>query len=466
MDTQNTFHRLILLLRKLRFLLLVSAAVLLQGTPAPAEIAVSTAADGQLFPLGVVDDEGGVVLMWIDYRTGRDWDVYTQRVDSTGTIKWQADGLPICTAIGNQRRLEMTRHDTHAIVVWDDRRARSNWDIYAQAVNFKGETLWKGDGIPICTNTTDQSLQAILSDGGGGVLIVWEDERRSTKFQDLYMQRINAEGTPMWERDGVPIFPSESLQTNAILVADSVGGFYVVWWDIIGYTEWHIMAYRLSLAGEPLWDAPRLVSPAVGMQGEPRAIADSKGGLIVVWQVYENFINDQLYAQRINPEGTPLWQENGTPLCTASGIQKDASIVSDGTGGLIAIWRDERDIYSDLYAQRIRANGTPAWEKDGIPFCVAGGHQDKPFIVPVEKERFFVAWLDYRDDFGEQSTNAIYGQQLDLSGALLLEKNGVAVSTSKGKHLPPFVVPIGNGQQAVLWSNDQRDSGDIFFKKF
>ena len=268
MDTQNTFYRLRRLLQTSLLLVLVGTAVLWQSTLASAEIAVSTAADGQLFPVCVTDGDGGVIVMWSDYRTGKDWDVYAQHVDNTGEIKWEADGLPICATVGNQRRVRMMRHGTHAIVVWDDRRAITNWDVYAQAVNLKGEILWKADGIPICTNTAHQSVQAILSDGVGGALIVWEDERRSSKFQDLYMQRINAEGTPMWEPDGVPVFPSETLQSTPILVSDGVGGFYIVWWDVIGYTEWHIMAYRLSLSGQPLWDAPRLVSPAVGMQGE------------------------------------------------------------------------------------------------------------------------------------------------------------------------------------------------------
>ena len=97
-----------------------------------------------------------------------------------------------------------------------------------------------------------------------------EDERRSSEFQDLYIQRITAAGEPMWVPDGIPVFPSESLQSDPILVADGIGGFYVVWWDVIGYDAWHIMAYRLSLAAKPLWDAPLLISPTDGMQGEPR----------------------------------------------------------------------------------------------------------------------------------------------------------------------------------------------------
>ena len=459
MDTENAFLRL-------SGTLLLLATLCISGEAAAAAIPVTTAKDGQFLPWVVDDGKGGVLLMWEDYRTGKDWDVYAQRVDSTGSVRWQENGIPICTVARNQRRLRMARSAEHAIVVWNDRRHGSSWDIYAQAVNLHGEVLWQKDGIPVCVNTADQSTQAILSDGVGGAVCVWEDERRSSEFQDLYIQRINAEGEPMWQPDGIPVSPSESLQSDPILLADGGSGFYVIWWDVIGYEAWHLMAYRLSWDAEPLWDAPRLISPADGMQGEPRAIPDGAGGFVILWQVYENFINDQLYAQRIDPDGNTLWGEAGVPICTAQGIQKHATIARDGGGGFITVWRDERDVYSDLYMQRLLADGTRVWAKDGIPLCTAGGHQDRPFIVRTESERLSVVWLDYREDFGEDSRDAIYRQQIDLAGTRLWAENGVVITENKGKHYPPFVISLGNGRWGVVWSQTDQDNGDIYLEQF
>lgn len=464
MDTENAFLRLT---RGLSLLLLALSALCTRCETAAAEIPVTTAQDGQFLPWVVDDGEEGLIIVWEDYRTGKDWDVYAQRVDSTGTPQWTENGISLCSADRNQRRLRMIRHEQHAIVVWNDRRDRSSWDIYAQAVDLQGNVLWQTEGVPVCVNGTDQSTQAILSDGAGGAICVWEDERRSSEFQDLYIQRLNAKGEPMWETDGIPVFPSESLQSDPILVADEQGGFYVVWWDVIGYDSWHIMTYRLSLDGTPLWETPLLVSPKDGMQGEPRVLRDGAGGFIVLWQVYENFINDQLYAQRVSPEGDLLWGEAGIPICTAPGIQKHASLTNDGTGGFIVVWRDERDVYSDLYMQRIRADGTPVWAENGIPFCTAGGHQDRPFIVRTEKDLFSLVWLDYREDFGEASTDAIYRQQINLAGETLLEdKNGVVISKNRGQHYPPFVITLSTGTWAVVWSNTAEDNGNIYMERF
>ena len=463
MDTENTFLRLS---RWLAVILLLLVSFSARCGRVAAEVPVVTAKDGQFLPWVVDDGEGGVIVMWEDYRTGKDWDVYAQRIDSSSTPLWTKNGVAICTANRNQRRLRMIRHDQHVIVVWNDRRGSRSWDIYAQAVSLQGEVLWQTDGIPVCVNPADQSTQAILSDGEGGAICVWEDERRSSEFQDLYIQRISADGEPIWQSDGIPVFPSESLQSDPILVADGERGFYVVWWDVIGYDTWHIMAYRLSFDAEPLWEAPRLVTPVEGMQGEPRVVADGAGGFIVLWQIYENFINDQLYAQRIAPDGRKLWAESGVPLCVAPGIQKHASLADDGEGGFIVVWQDARDVYSDLYMQRLRADGSLVWQQDGIPLCTAGGHQDRPFIVRRAADRFAVVWLDYREDFGEASTDAIYYQHIDLAGETLAEENGVVLSTNDGKHYPPFVVTLGAGHWCVVWSNTQTDSGDIYLKRF
>lgn len=466
MDTQNSLHQITNLFVKSILLILFYGIHLLQSSSSFAQISVNSVKDGQLFPSAVHDGKGGVIVVWEDYRTGNDWDVYAQRLDQNNTLLWEMSGIPISVADRNQRRLRMIPHDTHAIVVWNDRRGIKSWDIYAQAIGHDGDVLWQADGIPICTNSADQSTQAILGDDDGGAVLVWEDERRSSEFQDLYIQRIDFQGKPMWKKDGIPVLVSESLQSDPILAADGLGGFYVIWWDVIGYDSWHIMAQRFNFSGTHQWDSPILISPADGMQGLPRVVSDGTGGFIVVWQIYENFINDQLYAQRISPNGKKVWEDAAIPICTADGIQKNHAIVEDGHGGTIVVWRDERDFYGDLYMQRIHADGTLAWEKDGIPLCTEGGHQDRPFIVRTVEDEFFVAWIDYRGDIGETTVDALYCQKIDIDGKLLREKDGVPISKSKGEHFPPFVVSVGNGQSAVVWSNSQRDNGDIFLKRF
>ena len=58
-------------------------------------------------------------------------------------------------------------------------------------------------------------------------------------------------------------------------------------------------------------------------------------------------------------------------ICTASGVQKDVQMVSDGNGGAILIWLDSRKkypnkfrrYYYDIYAQRVNGEGSTLFRK-------------------------------------------------------------------------------------------------------
>ena len=444
--------------------MLFSALLLLGSTLAGASenIPIAIAYQGQLAPRGVGDGVGGTVVIWEDFRTGKDWDVYAQRLNVDGIPLWTENGVPICEKRRDQRWLRMVRNDDRIIIAWTDQRAPGNWDVYAQAIDLSGNRLMPDGGIPVCTHPADQSDIEMLTDGSGGAILVWKDRRRDPDLHDLYVQRINMDGQPMWELDGVPVFPSEALQSTPRLVSGDAAGFYVVWWEVIGYEQWDIMVHQIGMDGKHLWQAPTVVSPIKGLQGEPRTVSDGQGGLIIVWQVYENFINDDFHAQRINSVGNKVWELNGVPICDADGIQKHAAITSDGRGGVVAVWRDERDVFSDLYAQRIDADGTPQWKLNGIPLCTAGGYQDKPFLTRFSENEFFVAWLDFREDYGEESNDAIYGQKINLEGKTLWNENGIPLCTADGVQQPPYVVESEPGKLSIVWSDARSDIGDIY----
>lgn len=455
-------------MKQIRFWLMLFNTFPLFGSMlagASENIPIATASQGQFAPRGISDGVGGTVFIWEDFRTGKDWDVYAQRFDPDGIPLWNKDGVAICEKRRDQRWLRMVRNGARIIIAWTDQRAPGNWDVYAQTIDLSGKKLLPDGGAPVCTHPADQSDIEMLSDGSGGAIIVWKDRRRDPDLHDLYVQRIGIDGQPMWELDGVSVFPSEALQSTPRLVAGDADSFYVVWWEVIGYEQWDIMAHRIGMDGKHLWSTPTVVSPIAGLQGEPRAVGDGRGGLIVVWQIYENFINDDFYAQRIDPAGNKVWETNGVPICNAEGIQKNRTIVSDGHGGVVAIWRDERDVFSDLYAQRIGGDGTPQWKPNGIPLCVAGGYQDKPFLVRCGEDVFFVAWLDFREDYGDENNDAIYGQKINLEGKTLWTENGIPLCTAEGVQQPPYVVQSELGTLSVVWSDARSDIGDIYMHR-
>jgi hypothetical protein len=101
----------------------------------------------------------------------------------SASAEWAADprtNLAVCTAKGNQERPAIiTDGSGGAIVVWEDQRG-GGWDIYAQHVLSSGtvDPAWPGDGTIICPAPGDQRRPEPVSDGARGAIVAWEDARR------------------------------------------------------------------------------------------------------------------------------------------------------------------------------------------------------------------------------------------------------------------------------------------------
>ena len=110
---------------------------------------------------------------------------------------WIENGTPICTQIGQQYPTAMAPDgEGGAIIVWNDSRA-GNPDLYAQRIDAYGNSLWTIDGVAVCTDSADQGGAVVVSDSQGGAIIAWADERGGT-YSDIYAQRVDAEGIPVW----------------------------------------------------------------------------------------------------------------------------------------------------------------------------------------------------------------------------------------------------------------------------
>jgi hypothetical protein len=101
----------------------------------PAGIPVSTAANGQYEP-AVASWGDSFFVVWQDYRSGINFDIYGAGVGANGAVA-QPSGIPISTAAGNQESPVLAVR-YHFLVVWLDRRSGTNYDIYATRVSRSG----------------------------------------------------------------------------------------------------------------------------------------------------------------------------------------------------------------------------------------------------------------------------------------------------------------------------------------
>ena len=430
-----------------------------------SNLPLCTASNEQLFPDLVSDGHRGAIIAWMDARNGNR-DVFIQRIDVNGKALWKKNGIAICQLPGSQGWpiLIPTLNNNGAIIVWRDSR-NGNQDLYAQRIDINGTELWDKNGIPICQNFADQDDPRAIADGKDGVIVVWEDWRNSR--QDLFAQRINGGGETIWKEDGVAIYDGEGDQYDPSLTTDQAGGAIFAWWDI-STPEWRVFSQRISSDGRKLWsDRGITVCEANGNQGGPSVVSDGAGGVFVVWSDYRNdpaiFTTSDLYAQRINANGQHLWNPDGIVICNQPENQQQPFIthVNQGIDGIVVTWWDDRDVFSDIYAQWINGNGEPMWKINGLPICTAEGEQRQPKLIRDKSDGTIIYWLDYRGDYGNKTTSAIYAQRIDENGRSLWELNGMPICLADGEQMTPDAIMMDN-MALIAWSDGRNgESYDI-----
>jgi hypothetical protein len=313
-------------------------------------------------------------------------------------IAWIEDpnvNTPVCTAQNAQQHPEIVSDGFDgAIVTWQDNRA-GHYDIYAQHLDMVGAPQWQHNGVPLCNRPGIQELPQIVSDGSGGAIVTWQDNRRGNNY-DIYAQRISASGNLLWETGGAAIC-------------------------------------RVS-----------------GHQKRPRLIPDGSHGAIIIWQDRRNVQYD-IYAQHINGAGNLLWTIGGNPICRAGGDQHEHQLITDGNNGAIISWADGRGSHDDIYAQRIDSSGALQWATDGIALCTAVGEQYEPQIAAKGSGGAIVTWIDKR---GSSYIYYIYAQSIDSSGAAEWQENGVRVEYEYSYTPEDLrIIPDGQGGAVISWTD-------------
>jgi hypothetical protein len=420
---------------------------------------ICTAANSQGSPTVVSDGAGGAIVTWFDYRNGSTPDIYAQRLDALGIPQWAADGVALCTVSGFQLYPMIASDGVGgAIVTWIDTRSGGIRDIYIQRVSALGIPQWTADGVALCTATNNQWNPRIVADGTGGAIVTWYDLRSGASH--IYAQRVNAAGVPHWTADGVPLCTATNEQNSPTIAPDDAGGAIVTWQDYRNGNNNDIYVQRVNAAGTPQWTADGVaLCLAAKYQFYPAIAPDGTGGAIITWRDERSGTAD-IYAQRVNASGVAQWTVDGVALCTAMDYQVSPMIVSDGTGGAIVAWEDYRIVTStDIYAQRVTASGLPQWMADGVALCTAADRQESPQIVSDGASGAIVTWTDSRPG------GDLYIQRVNASGIPQWTADGAAICTAANSQANPSIISDATGGAIVTWEDTRNGGYDVYAQR-
>ena len=333
-----------------------------------------------------VPQPGGGALILYSLNSSADFSepgVLVDRVDAIGVLSHRAIPLSVYyTSSWIPVENALAGADGSAIAVVSVSAGVGTRDLYAVSLLADGSPAWSPAERPISAAAGRQQNSSCASDGAGGLFVAWSDERTTATMPDVYATHMLADGTiaPGWAANGKAISATTGEQSHASTVADGAGGAWLVWTDArsgnyeIYYT--HLHADGTPAAGFGV--SGRQLSNAAGAKRDALAVSDGAGGLFAVWRDGRNLAQWDLYGQHILADGSvaPGLAAAGEPICTNPADQTDLALLDTAENAAIVAWRDNRTGVGVLYAAQVPAGnsslGAPGHAGSSLALAPAG----------------------------------------------------------------------------------------------
>ena len=330
----------------------------------------------------------------------------------------------------------------------------------------------------VCNAANRQESPRIISDGAGGAIVTWEDNRSGN--YNIYAQHVLASGAvdPAWPANGVPLCDSPGDGVNPVIVSDGAGGAIVAWQDHLNTVDFDLYAQHLLASGvvDPAWPANgSVLTGGLKDQRNPAIVSDGAGGAIVTWEDYRNDatfnVNPDICAQRILASGVVAWTPYyGNVVCNNGSDQVAPAIVSDGAGGAIIVWKDYRiqpeyESQGQAYVQHVLSSGVvdPGWTANGTVLGNSLSGLSNPTIVSDGAGGAIVTWADGSSSLPSNGFD-IYAQHVLASGVAdpAWTPYGTLLCNAVSTQAKPTIVSDGVGGAIVTWEDHRSGLPDIY----
>ena len=406
-------------------------------------------------PLMVPDGNGGVYVAYQKNLQGLGAITYLQRLDPSGKPSWPGAGTKIyLDKFPGMEHVrvplgELVPAEDGAILVW-----YSGSELRAQKVDLSGNLLWGREGLRVSRSPAPVGpgarwVLSATSDGADGVVIA----SYANPSAGISLDRLDAAGKSLWSgRQWLrpPSFPPSTLE-GLDLARDADGNVFVVWCEHI---FWGLQ--KVNADGELEW-GPDGIIPIQTMSGLSckQVVGDGAGGAIVLCGS-QGSGQSMLVGQHFDAQGKLLWPEGGLPLGWSSvGRSQTYGLAPDGAGGALVAWQSPD---REIYVQRWNAEGQPSWGAQGMKLAFQTSFLS---LAPGENPgEALIAWPQYVSFLGRQGAYRLRAQKLSAEGAPAWETGGAAFTALEPVSADtPLIVADGNGGAWVAWTAGPSSGG-------
>jgi hypothetical protein len=368
----------------------------------------------------LADGSGDFFVAWTEVNSNF-FDVAVQKIDIDGLPLWGADGVLVCNAANDQYDSDLALDGQGGVYAsWLDLRSdpanADGWRTYAQRITSTGTPAWTANGLLLNSNVARP--MGIVADNAGGAIVAMLDARNSGTNSsgeysnlDVYAQRINSTGAVQWTANGVVICNQTSNQTRETIrpggavVPDNVGGAYICWSDYRNDPNNGLSfpyradyyAQRIGSSGTVQW-AANGIQLCTGTNADlynTMAVPDGAGGILAAWYDLRNSPLGAIYVQRVNPAGTRLYANNGLAVVTGQSHIINYDLSEDGIGNAVIAYDTQNDQIASY--RFLVASGQP-FGSGTSPICTRPDASVNPAVAADPNGNVFIAWQDYRNN--------------------------------------------------------------------
>jgi hypothetical protein len=335
---------------------------------------------GNMYRPDVAVNDSGVFVVWDNYATGRGYDVFVKRFNFNGDSIGPRITINDDITSQTQRNPCLAKdNDGNFVVVWEDYRSGSSYDIYGQLLDPLGNKIDTNFRINHNVGNSTQFVPSCAMDWAGNFVVVWRDTRSG--HQDIYGQRFDNTGSEIDTNFMINDDAGGNNQDSPTCAMDSAGNFVVAWSDPRG-ADVRIYGQLFDTAGIPIdTNFPIGQLPGSGDDYNPQ-IAMNENNFVVTWHRSSDTYTD-VYKRRYLNDGTPVGDEVKVNGLEGTANQSEPSIDMNSFGNTVVTWHDERNPVG-VYFQRLDALGNTVGENvrvaDGYETDIAVA-EDSSFVI-------------------------------------------------------------------------------------
>jgi len=343
-----------------------------------------------------------------------------------------ANPLLVCDVANWQRDSQAVPDGSGgAFVFWrDSRNSEYIFEVYGQRYDQNGIALWEENGRLIVADADGKNVVffSLYRYDDGKMIICWYagEEGVANPDEKMWVQELDDEGAKVWEND---LALSEEHSSGPLsvgyyytcqLVRDDFGFHAMMEIGTYGYLRMRMS--RFSEAGELLMQYHGVEIGPLSF-GHASITTDGANGAFVYYSS-GNGGGATLHCMHIDEYAGELWGDWVNVTANTTGLSYQFSGIGDGMG-VTFVWQGGGVNAEELFARRLNTDGSWAWAGSTTEICTFDGVQ-KNFYWEKQGDNYYITWADGRP--GMVGYYAIYGQKFDITGQTLWQEDGIQIA--------------------------------------